>query len=127
MSRRRLLELLMIRWGFAALVAIAIAIGFVAAMSVAPPMDIPAVALQATIVYRLEVGAAVFVGLYLATMAFVLALRNRGFTEIGGGSVRAQDLSAVSGEEEVFMVAVADLADELQELRSRWEAIEDDR
>jgi hypothetical protein len=77
MRRRRLFWLLLVRWGFAVLVAVAIAIGLLVALTVAPPPDVPAVALQAPIIYRVEVGAAVFLGLYLATMAFALALQNR--------------------------------------------------
>ena len=96
MRRRRLFGLLLIRWGFAGLVAVAIAIGLVAAFTVTPPMDVPAVALQAPVIYRVEVGAAVFFGLYLATMAFVLALQNRGFTEIGAGGIRARELAEAS-------------------------------
>jgi hypothetical protein len=49
------------------------------------PAEVPGVALQAVAVYRLEVGGAIFVGLYVITMAFVLALQNRAFTEIGTG------------------------------------------
>lgn len=43
---------------------------------------------------RFEVGAAVFLGLYLATMALVLAMHNRGFTELGTGGIRASGLAA---------------------------------
>jgi hypothetical protein len=67
------------RWGFAMLVGSAMVLGFVVGATVAVPTDIPAIALQAVPVYRLEVGAALFVGLYVVSMAFVLALRNRGF------------------------------------------------
>ena len=59
------------------------------AITVTPPADLPSVALRASPVFRVEVGAAVFIALYLATMAFVLALHNRGFTEIGTSGVRA--------------------------------------
>jgi hypothetical protein len=69
MRRRRFIELLAVRWGFAAMVAMAIAVGAVAAATVTPPADLPPVALRAVGVYRVEVGAAVFFGLYLATMA----------------------------------------------------------
>ena len=65
-------------------------------MTVDIPADIPGVALRAPAVYRLEVGAAIFVGLYLVAMAFVLALQNRGFTEIGTGGIRATSLASKS-------------------------------
>lgn len=127
MSRRRLFELLLVRWGFALLVAVAIAAGLIAAATVDPPTDVPSVALKAPVVYRVEVGAAVFLGLYLATMALALSLQNRGFTEIGGGGIKAQDLAAVSREEAVFADTVSQLGEEIQELRARWEVIQDGR
>jgi hypothetical protein len=78
------------------MVAIAIAVGLVAAVTVAAPPDVPAIALRSASVYRVEVGAAVFLGLYIAMMAFALALQNRAFTDIGTGGVRARDLATVS-------------------------------
>lgn len=71
------------RWGFAAMVGTAIVATLFAGVTVAVPSDVPAVALQAPAVYRLEVGGATFVGLYVVTMALFLALQNRAFTEIG--------------------------------------------
>jgi hypothetical protein len=123
MRRRRLISLLLIRWGFAVLVAVAIAIGLVAALTVTPPVDVPTVALQAPVIYRVEVGAAVFLGLYLTTMAFALALQNRGFTEIGTGGIRARELSEVSHsavDGQVEMDLIAELKDEVNDLRS-WQ------
>lgn len=78
------------------MVAVAILVGLVVAMTVTPPAELPSVALRAAPVFRVEVGAAVFIALYLATMAFVLALHNRGFTEIGSSGIRARDLAEVS-------------------------------
>jgi hypothetical protein len=121
MRRRRLFWLLLVRWGFAVLVAVAIAIGLLVALTVAPPPDVPAVALQAPIIYRVEVGAAVFLGLYLATMAFALALQNRGFTEIGTGGIRARELSEASqyaAAEQAEMELISELKDEVDDLRS---------
>ena len=120
MSRRRLFGLVLIRWGFAALVAAAIAIGFVAAVTVASPADLPSTALQAEIIYRVEVGIAVFLGLYVAALAFALALQNRGFTEIGNSGVRAQDLASVSWEyvdAEVAAELLEDVAEQLDLLK----------
>jgi hypothetical protein len=120
MKRRRLIELLVVRWGFAAMVAVAIAMGIIAGATVAPPSDVPAVSLRAVAVYRMEVGAAVFLGLYLATMALVLAMHNRGFTEIGSGGIRAQDLAAASDglvAESVAMELIEELAEQQAVLR----------
>jgi hypothetical protein len=121
MRRRELFGLLLARWGFAASVAAAIAVGVVVAMTIPLPADIPAVALRAAAVYRVEVGAAVFFGLYVATMAFALALQNRGFTEIGTGGVRARNLAAVSEDviaEDVSMELLEEVREEVGDLRS---------
>jgi hypothetical protein len=52
MSRhgRYLFGLVVARWGFAAMVAAAIVVGFLTAMTVAPPTDVPAVASRAAAV-----------------------------------------------------------------------------
>jgi hypothetical protein len=47
-------------------------------------------------VYPLEVGAAVSFGLYLATMALVLAMHNPAFTELGTGGHERMDRRAES-------------------------------
>jgi hypothetical protein len=121
MRRWTFVGLLLARWGFAALVATAIGIGFVVALGVTPPTDVPAVALRAASVYRVEVGAVVFLGLYLATMAFALALQNRGFTEIGSSGVRAQDLATAVervASEDASMELLTDLIEEVDDLRA---------
>lgn len=124
MKRRRLIELLVVRWGFAAMVVVAIVAGIAAGAAVAIPGDIPPVALGAVPVYRVEVGVAVFFGLYLATMALVLAMHNRGFTEIGGSGVKAQALEGVSEDDFVVRDVLAYLADELDDLKTRLEDVD---
>jgi hypothetical protein len=119
--RRELFGLLLARWGFAAIVAVAIVVGFVVAMTVTPPADLPSVAIRAAAVYRVEVGTAVFFGLYIATMTLALALRNRGFTEIGTAGIRARDLAAVSENvvsEDVSMELLEEVMNEVSDLRS---------
>jgi hypothetical protein len=113
MGRRTLIQLLFIRWGFAATVAVAIVVGVIAAATVAIPADIPSVALGAVPVFRVEVGSAVFFGLYLAAMALVLAMHNRAFTELGTGGVRAQDLAVA--EDTYFEEMVLEFIDEFHE------------
>lgn len=115
-----MIELLVARWGFAAMVTFAVAAGLVAATTVAIPADVPSIALRAVAVYRVEVGAAVFLGFYLATLAFALSLQNRGFTEIGTGGVRAQDLATTSERvvaDDALMEVLADLAKEVNDLQ----------
>jgi hypothetical protein len=117
---RYLFGLVLARWGFAVMVAAAIVVGFVVAFTVSPPIEVPTIALRATAVYRVEVGAAVFFALYVATMAFALALRNRGFTEIGGGGFKAKDLAADSDEANFAAVAMellAELREEVDDLQ----------
>jgi hypothetical protein len=124
MSRhdRYLFGLVLARWGFAAMVAAAIAVGFLVAATVTPPTEVPPAALRAVAVYRLEVGGAVFLGLYVAAMALTLALHNRGFTEFGSGGVKARGLPAVS--EEAFsgdfaMELLEDMREEVDDLQVR--------
>jgi hypothetical protein len=124
MRRRRLIELLVVRWWFAAVIAAAIAIGLVAAITVTPPSDLPTVALSALPVYRMEVGAAVFFGLYLATMAFALALHNRAFTEVGTNGFRAQDLVAAEMQSVYFEELATGLMEEVSSLRAWRKEIE---
>jgi len=123
MKRRTLIELLVVRWGFAVMVAVAISAGLVAAATVTPPADTPAFALQAVAVYRVEVGAAVFFALYLATMALVLAMHNRAFSELGTGGIRAQDLASLRGGD--LDEFVLESVEEIRELMARREERED--
>jgi hypothetical protein len=129
MSRhdRYLFGLALARWGFAALVAAAIAVGLFVATTITPPAELPTVALRAAAVYRVEVGGAVFLGLYIATMALSLALHNRGFTEFGSGAIRARDLAAVSADAisaEASRELLDDVMQEVRELSDWREEIE---
>ena len=106
------------------MVAAAIAAGLSIAVTVTPPTEVPAIAMRAEAVYRVEVGGAVFIGLYVATMAFALALRNRGFTEFGRGGVRAESLAEDSDEAlfgDYAMELLADLSEEVENLEGRLE------
>jgi hypothetical protein len=108
------------------MVAVSIVVGLTVAVTVCPPVEVPTVALRAVPVYRVEVGAVVFFGLYIATMAFALALRNRGFTEIGSSGFKARDLAAVSEDAvsgDVSMELLAEIRDEVDDLRLQREGI----
>jgi hypothetical protein len=114
----------MARWGFAVLVSVASMAGLIAGATVAVPGDVPGIALQATAVYRLEVGAAMFLGLYFVAMAFVLALRNRAFTEIGTGGIRAESLGELPRAlltQERALGVLSDMVDEIGNLRDERE------
>jgi hypothetical protein len=121
MRRRRLIELLVVRWGFAGMVALAIVLGMVAAGTATPPADIPAVALRAAVVYRVEVGAAVFFGFYLATMALVLAMHNRAFTELGTGGIKARDLASfeATNRDEFVLESLEEIREQLTRQEER--------
>lgn len=73
------------------------------AMGAPTPEPVPDFALQDGAVYRLEVGAASFTILYIAAMAFVLALGGRGFTEIGTQGLRATEVVEVVSEEQMTL------------------------
>jgi hypothetical protein len=79
--------------GFAILVGLAMFAATYVAWTVEVPSTVPDFALNAAAIYRIEVGAATFLGLYIVGMAFVLALHNRGFSEIGVHGLKAQDIT----------------------------------
>ncbi|MGN6275564.1 MAG: hypothetical protein ACTHNP_06505 [Solirubrobacterales bacterium] len=82
--RRRIRDI-----GFPLLVLMALAVSGYLAASARAPDPVPDFALQASAVYRLEVGAACFAVFYLTAMALVLALDGRGFAEVGTKGLRA--------------------------------------
>jgi hypothetical protein len=81
------------RWGFAIIVGLAALVAAGVAWKVEVPPEVPDFALNAAPIYRVEVGAATFLGLYLVEIAFVLALNNRGFSEVGTHGLKAQDIT----------------------------------
>jgi hypothetical protein len=86
----------LVRWfrkyGFAMLVLAAIGGACYLASNVDIPSPVPAFALKAKEVYRLEIGAAFFVVFYLAAMTFVLALSGRGFAQLGTQGLKAEQV-----------------------------------
>jgi len=128
------------QWGFSCLVGAAGLGAAYLAWKVAVPEEIPAFALQAEAIYRIEVGAAAFLGLYLMIMAFVLALNNRGFSDIGVNGLKAQDMAGATHQTAIRMsysrlealeaavrevVRSADRSNE--QLKARLDALEADR
>jgi len=84
------------RWGFSILVLLVASGAVYVAWKVEVPAHPPNFALKSPSVYRIEVGAACFLGLYLVVMTFVLALHNRGFSEIGVNGLRAQEIANIA-------------------------------
>lgn len=75
-------------WGFAFLVAVvALGAGFLA-WKVTVPHPVPAVALDAESVYRVEVGGAAFIALYIVVLFLVLALNGEGPRQLGTGGFK---------------------------------------
>lgn len=77
---------------FPLLVLAALAVAAYLTAGVQVPESIPDYSLQATAVYRLEVGAACFALLYLAAMTFLLALDGRGFAELGTHGLKVEQV-----------------------------------
>jgi hypothetical protein len=78
----------------------ALASGAGVAAVTAAPEPTPDFALRSAAIYRLEVGGAFFVALYLVAMAIVLALSGRGFAELGPQGLRAAEISGNANEAE---------------------------
>lgn len=128
------------QWGFAILVAAGVLAAADVAWKTHIPAQVPDFALRAEAVYRIEVGAATFLGLYLVTMALVLALNNRGFSEIGVNGLKAQDMAnkaqqdAIQSHEDSLEI-LGEMVDEIEastevsvrDLQTRLKALEDVR
>jgi hypothetical protein len=109
------------RWGFGILIGLALVAAACVAWRLDPPARIPSIALQAAPVYRLEVGAAVFVAAYVAATALVLALNNRAFTEVGTGGVKAHDVGGptrreMAQEQQQELLALARIVADLRRI-----------
>lgn len=107
------------RWGFATLVGCGAVAAIVAAAGAEPPTPIPTYALQAAAVYRLEVGAAVFVCFYFGSLALALSFSNRAFTEVGSGRLKAGDIGSAEQEKTIrdqdsTLTALMEIANELR-------------
>ena len=113
----------MARWGFAALLVIGCALAVWIGATVDVPDELPSYALQAAPVYRLEIGGAFFSATYGASLAFVLALENRGFTELSASGVKAPDLRGITQDEVIEQHAemLEELAASIAELKSNTE------
>jgi hypothetical protein len=86
------------------------------------PDPVPAFALQAAAVYRLEVGAACFVVIYLAAMAFFLALEGRGFAELGTRGLRAARVVGASDTQQVILSRLMKASQEMERNLQRIDA-----
>jgi hypothetical protein len=92
-------------FGFPFLVLVALVGSGCVAMSSRVPTSVPDYALQSSVVYRLEVGAACFVVVYLAAIAFFLALDGRGFVELGTRGLKAERVIRATDDEQDVALA----------------------
>lgn len=123
MMRRRLLP---------AVVLLALAGSLAGALTASPPSRLPAVALGAVLVWRVEVAASVFVVAYVAIAAIRLSLHGRTFTRIGSAGVEIPDVTARSGAERAkevdeLAVSLAELKVSIGKIEVRLRALEDAR
>jgi hypothetical protein len=123
------------RWGFAAMVAVGALAAVCIAWQVDVPTDVPSFALEAAPVYRLEVGAVIFAGGCIALLAFVLALNNRGFSELSATGVKAHDLESAAVDQvaeehdesiDILTTAIHKLRDELRTTAEKASSLDDD-
>ena len=112
--RRRLLP---------AVVLLALVGSLAGAFTASAPSRLPAVALGAALVWRVEV-ASVFVLAYVAIAAVRLSLHGRTFTRVGSAGVEVPDVTVRSGAERANEVETSELAISLAELRSSIDEIE---
>lgn len=108
--------------GFPLLVIAGLAAAAYLAASTTVPDPVPAFALQATTVYRLEVGAACFAVFYLAAMALVLALDGRGFAEVGTKGWRAVEVVRATDEQRVNASDLANLTEDMEKKLEKTDA-----
>jgi hypothetical protein len=117
---------------FAFALIAAIVLSLVGGLRTPIPADgAPAYALQASIVYRIEVALAVFVALYLAAVTLRLAWYGRTFTRVGASGAEIPDVRLIQAgvdharqAERLIQEIQAELAD-LQQLESRLSITEE--
>ncbi len=96
-----------------------VAAGMIAATTATPPRPVPGYALGAELVYRTQVGLAVFVALYAATALSRLAYHGRTLTEIATTGIKLPDVGAVSDNLEEHERRLRALEQAQDEARSR--------
>jgi hypothetical protein len=117
---------------FPFLVAIAAVAALSAGAFATVPEDVPAWALHSALVYRLEVGGAVFLVLYVMVVSFNLAQHGRGFTKLSAGSVslEAEQVAAAAGSNveaiDQTRMAVADVTGALAVALSEVEGLREE-
>lgn len=113
--RRRLLPIV---------VLLALSGSLAGALSASAPSRLPAVALGAVLVWRVEVAASVFVPAYLALAALRLSLHGRTFTRVGSAGVEIPDVTAQRAAQRAEDVKMAELGVTLAEFRAWIDEIE---
>jgi hypothetical protein len=101
----------------------ALVLAFAGGLAVAAPRRLPAVALGAVLLWRVEVAAASFVVAYVAVVAVHLSLHGRTFTRVGSTGIEIPDMRRAAEEE--TDVAAIDLGVSLAALRVTTEALDE--
>jgi len=111
-----------------AVVLLSLVAAIAGAATAQPPPGLPAVALGATLVWRVEVAAAVFAVAYLAIVTVQLALHGRTFSRVGYAGVDIPEVGArsrTSGRRRISRARFALLVDAVTEIDARLCALED--
>lgn len=112
---------------FAALVCIAAIFAIGAGVEASPPRDVPSYALDSAIVYRCEVGLALFLGEYLFVIAIVLAFEGK---TVGKISTTGIELPGELSSSIISQQELIDRQERMQESfveREKWLSREVDR
>lgn len=113
-----------------AVVLLALVAAIAGAVAAPAPSHLPAVALGAVLLWRVEVSAAAFVVAYLAIVTVRLALHGRTFTRVGSGGVEIPEVrSALASKASTTEIetSLAGLAATIREIEARLSALEDAR
>jgi hypothetical protein len=112
---------------FATLVCIAAILATGAGIDASPPRDVPSYALDSAIVYRCEVGLALFLGGYLFVIAIVLAFEGKTLGKISTAGI---ELPGELSSSIISQQALIDRQERMQESfteREKWLSREVDR
>ncbi|HET7121382.1 MAG TPA: hypothetical protein VFI17_09055 [Solirubrobacterales bacterium] len=119
------------RYGFAALVVVAMVGATVIGVTATVPPDLPVFALRSRSLYQVEVAGGCFLVFYIPLLAFVLALNGRGFTQLGPRGLKAEQVVnhqqlALKGQEERIESLKDDVGLTAAALRAVYEQLRED-
>jgi hypothetical protein len=112
-----------------ATVLTALALALAGALLAPAPRDLPAVALGAALVWRVEVAAILFAAAYGAVVTARLALHGHTYTRVGSAGIEIPQVARVEAEEKTDRGTAAEIAingiqRSVEELIERVDALE---